>query len=90
MPGETETSVRATLKLLERIRPDQTLLSLATSYPGTELWDGPFVDVPTQWVKSFGGHGDGGSLLLSETLDRREYKRLADLLRDGIRRLQSC
>jgi len=90
MPGETETSVRATLKLLERIRPDQTLLSLATSYPGTELWDGPFVDVPTQWVKSFGGHGDGGSLFLSETLDRREYKRLADLLRDGIRRLQSC
>ncbi|NOZ76761.1 MAG: radical SAM protein [Euryarchaeota archaeon] len=88
MPGETRTTVGETLALLERIRPDQTLLSLATQYPGTELWGGPSVKAPPQWVRSFGGHGDGSPLYLSDTLDRSEYMELAEALRDGIKDMQ--
>lgn len=35
LPGETEKSVKETIKFLEETLPDQILLSLATAYPGT-------------------------------------------------------
>ncbi len=37
-PGETESDVRETLALAERITSDWTVFFFSTPYPGTELW----------------------------------------------------
>ncbi len=89
-PGESERSVRETVKLLREIRPDQILLSLATAYPGTVLWG---MDQKRRlyphpsWIAKFHGHGYGGRLYLPEGLSRKDYMRLADYLWGEVRGL---
>lgn len=89
-PGESEKSVRETVKLLREIQPDQILLSLATAYPGTELWNmkqSRHVYPHPSWIAKFHGHGYGGRLFLPEGLSRKDYMRLADYLWGEVRKL---
>lgn len=89
-PGESEKSVQETVKLLREIRPDQILLSLATAYPGTELWSmgrKRSVQPHPSWIAKFHGHGYGGRLYLPQELTRKEYMRLADYLWTEVRNL---
>jgi radical SAM superfamily enzyme YgiQ (UPF0313 family) len=87
LPGETPQSVWETIRLLEDLRPDQILLSLATAYPGTELWNGRFIDVHPSWISKFHGHGPGGKLYLSESLSRKDYTKLADQMYKEVKRI---
>lgn len=81
LPGETAESVRTTIDFLEEFRPDRILLSLATAYPGTDLWDQPRrVTMPLEWIKRFTGHGVNSPLFLPEGMDPQQYRRLADEL----------
>lgn len=86
LPGETKKSVEETVKFLDDIKPDQVLLSLATAYPGTELWGGPYIDVHKNWISKFRGHGTGGKLYLPEGITRKEYTRLADYMWSEVKR----
>lgn len=88
-PGETEKTVRETIEFLEEIKPEQTLLSLATAYPGTELWSGRFADVHPTWVAKFHGHGVGGRLHLPEGMTREEYIKLAEEMWKAVKKLNS-
>ena len=88
LPGETEKSVRETLKFLERVRPDQIMLSLATVYPGTELEKGRRVVFDESWVAKFGGHGRGSELYLPDSLNKEEYRKLADFMWEKIKELK--
>ncbi len=85
-PGESEESVRCTLRLLRETMPEQVLLSLATAYPGTELEPSP--EAPHEsWVRKFPGHGAGAELYIPESLTLREYMRLGDVMYEGVREL---
>jgi len=86
-PGESEKGVKETLKLLEEAKPEQILLSLATAYPGTELWESESLEVHPNWTAKFHGHGPGGKLYLPRALSRKEYMRLADYMWSEVRRL---
>jgi radical SAM superfamily enzyme YgiQ (UPF0313 family) len=89
-PGESEKGVKETLKLLKELKPDQILLSLATAYPGTELWGKAGIELPASWVAKFHGHGRGGRLYLPSELSKKEYMRLADCLWREVRRLNKA
>lgn len=86
-PGESEQGVRETLRLLEELKPDQVILSLATAYPGTELWGEAEVELPESWVAKFHGHGRGARIYLPRGMTRKDYMRLADYLWRGVKRL---
>ncbi len=88
LEGETEQSVRKTLKYLAEIKPDQIMLSLATAYPGTELENGETIELEYSWVAKFEGHGRGAKLYLPKTLSLEEYRRLADYMWKEIRELK--
>ncbi len=88
-PGETEKTVRETIRFLEEIKPAQTLLSLATAYPGTELWRGRSVDVHPTWVAKFHGHGVGGRLYFPEGMTKKEYIKLAEEMWKAVKKLNS-
>lgn len=87
LKGETEKTVKETITFLKQTKPEQIMLSLATIYPGTDLQDRA-IDMPEDWVKKFEGHGFGADLYLPESLSREEYKKLADLLWNEIKKLQ--
>lgn len=87
LPGETHKSVEKTVNFLDDIKPDQILLSLATAYPGTELWGGPYIDVHENWISKFRGHGTGGKLYLPESITRKEYVRLADYMWSEVKKI---
>ncbi|MEE9474911.1 MAG: radical SAM protein, partial [Candidatus Hydrothermarchaeaceae archaeon] len=87
LPGETRKSVEETIKFLDDIKPDQILLSLATAYPGTELWGRPYIDVHKNWISKFRGHGTGGKLHLPEGITRKEYMGLADYVWSEVKRI---
>jgi anaerobic magnesium-protoporphyrin IX monomethyl ester cyclase len=89
LPGENESSVKETITLLEKIKPDQLMLSLATIYPGTELEGTQSFRLPEDWVMKFGGHGIGADLFLPEGLAVEEYKRLAELLLQHVKNLRT-
>ncbi|MBF0546596.1 MAG: radical SAM protein [Candidatus Riflebacteria bacterium] len=38
LPGETENSIRKTWKFIKKVKPDYLQFSIATPYPGTELY----------------------------------------------------
>ena len=86
-PGESEKGVMETMKLLEEAKPEQILLSLATAYPGTELWGHGGVEVHPDWIAKFHGHGTGGRLYLPSGLSRKDYMRLADYVWSEVRKL---
>lgn len=88
LEGETEESVKKTLKYLSEIKPDQIMLSLATAYPGTELEKGKSVEMDYSWVAKFEGHGKGAKLYLATTLTKEEYRKLADYMWKEIRELK--
>ncbi|MBI5253307.1 MAG: radical SAM protein [Euryarchaeota archaeon] len=88
-PGETEKTVRETIRFLEEVKPEQTLLSLATAYPGTELWSGGTVEVHPNWVAKFHGHGVGGRLYFPEGMTKKEYVRLAEEMWKAVKKLNS-
>jgi radical SAM superfamily enzyme YgiQ (UPF0313 family) len=80
LPGETEKSVKETIKFIEDTRPSQVVLSLATAYPGTDLWGGPYIDMHERWIAKFHGHGTGGKLYKPEGMTNRQYAKLADCM----------
>ncbi|MEM5772161.1 MAG: radical SAM protein [Candidatus Aenigmatarchaeota archaeon] len=88
LPGETRESVLESISLLEKIKPDQIMISLATIYPGTELDGKGFIEFPEDWVSKFGGHGIGAKLFIPDTLKREEYKQLAELLYQKVKELR--
>jgi radical SAM superfamily enzyme YgiQ (UPF0313 family) len=90
LPGETEKSVAETVKFLGETEPDQILLSLATAYPGTDLWGGPYIDMHENWIARFHGHGTGGKLHLPEGITRKEYIRLADYIWGEVKRINKA
>ncbi len=86
--GESEKTVRETIEFLKQTKPNQIILSLATIYPGTDLF-GSSIEMPDNWKRKFKGHGFGSSLYLPESLSREQYKRLADLMWQEIKNLQN-
>lgn len=88
-PGETEKTVRETIRFLEEVTPEQTLLSLATAYPGTELWSGRAVEVHPNWIAKFHGHGVGGRLYFPEGMTRKEYTKLAEEMWKAVKKINS-
>lgn len=86
-PGESEKGVKETIRLLEEARPEQILLSLATAYPGTELWGCSEVEPHPNWVAKFHGHGAGSKLYLPKGMSKKEYMRLADYMWREVKRL---
>jgi radical SAM superfamily enzyme YgiQ (UPF0313 family) len=89
LPGETNQSPQETVRFLREVEPDQILLSLATAYPGTELWNGRSIEVHTNWVSKFHGHGRGGKLFLSKGLSKKDYIKLADLMYGELKKLSN-
>ncbi len=85
---ETERSVRETLEFLKQTQPEQIMLSLATIYPGTDLF-GLSIRMPESWTRKFEGHGFGSALYLPESLSREEYKRLADLMWQEVKKMHN-
>jgi radical SAM superfamily enzyme YgiQ (UPF0313 family) len=80
LKGETKQSVEETVKFLKDVKPFQIILSLATIYPGTDLYGGECIAMPDDWVGKFTGHGRLCDLYLSETLIKEGYKNLADYM----------
>lgn len=83
---ETRKSVEKTIKLLEKIKPTQVMLSLATAYPGTDLKPSGYA-FPESWIRKFPGHGRGAQLYVPETLTKDEYIMLAEYLLNKIKSL---
>ena len=86
----TEKSARKTIDFLDETVPDQILLSLATAYPGTDLWGGPYIDMHENWIAKFHGHGTGGRLYLPKGITRREYAKLADYMWAEVKRINKA
>jgi anaerobic magnesium-protoporphyrin IX monomethyl ester cyclase len=88
-PGDSEKGVKETIRLLREIQPDQILLSLATAYPGTELWNMEHREVylHPSWISKFHGHGVGGRLYLPRELTKKDYVKLADHLWEEVKKL---
>lgn len=81
LPGETETTVNETIRFLQEVQPDHILISLATAYPGTELWQlDRRIDPPLSWRRKFNGHGENSELYLPEGMTEQEYIDLAEKL----------
>jgi anaerobic magnesium-protoporphyrin IX monomethyl ester cyclase len=81
LPGETKETIEETIKFLEEVKPDRILLSLATAYPGTELWKSTQrIKMPLKWVRKFTGHGEFSPLYLPENMTSTSYKFLAEKL----------
>lgn len=88
LEGETEESVKKTIEYIKRINPDQIMLSLATAYPGTELFNGNLIEMSDSWAAKFEGHGRGAKLYLPRTLAIEEYKKLAEFIWKEIKNLK--
>ncbi len=88
-PGETEKTVKETIQFLEEVKPEQTLLSLATAYPGTELWSGRTVEAHPNWIAKFHGHGVGGKLYFPEGMTKKEYIKLAEEMWKAVKKINS-
>ena len=81
LPGETEQTVKETIEFLKTEQPDHILISLATAYPGTELWNKERrIDPPLEWRRKFNGHGENSELYLPESMTDEQYKTLAERL----------
>lgn len=79
LPGETEESVNETIEFYKHFKPDRILLSLATAYPGTELMqETRRVEMDTDFIRRFTGHGENSPLYLPESMDKNSYKYLAE------------
>jgi radical SAM superfamily enzyme YgiQ (UPF0313 family) len=75
LPGETEQTVQETINFLQEEQPDHILISLATAYPGTELWDlDRRIDPPLEWRRKFNGHGENAELYLPDSMNEKSYK----------------
>jgi len=74
LPGETRETVQETIKFLNDFKPDRIILSLATAYPGTELWNTTRrIDLPLSFVRKFTGHGEFSPLYLPEGFTEQTY-----------------
>jgi anaerobic magnesium-protoporphyrin IX monomethyl ester cyclase len=80
LPGESSATVESTLNVLRSVQPNVTFLNLATAYPGCALEGHAVAPHKDQWVRTFGGHGVGGQLLLPEGISPSLYHKLADHL----------
>jgi radical SAM superfamily enzyme YgiQ (UPF0313 family) len=90
LPGENEQTINETICFLEEFRPDRIVLSLATAYPGTELWHTPRrIEMPLEWVRRFQGHGEYSPLYLAEELTPQSYKVLAEKLLAVVNKINS-
>ncbi|MBF0407227.1 MAG: radical SAM protein [Candidatus Riflebacteria bacterium] len=49
LPGETESSIRKTWKFLKKVKPDYLQFSIATPYPGTELYA---LALDNKWIEA--------------------------------------
>jgi radical SAM superfamily enzyme YgiQ (UPF0313 family) len=85
LPGETRDTVEETIILLRDIKANVTFLNLATAYPGCPLARHATASFEESWLKSFGGHGVGGRLVLPEGMKSQEYRHLVDHLQQEIR-----
>ena len=87
LPNETRKTVKETIEFLKKIKPDEIMLSLATAYPGTELYNRKKIKLDKTWVAKFSGHGRGSELFLPDTLTVKEYVKLADEMYKEIKSL---
>ncbi len=88
LPGETEETVNETIKFLQNEQPDHILISLATAYPGTELWlMTRRINPPLSWRRKFNGHGENSELYLPEGMTEQQYIELAEKLLNVIQEI---
>jgi len=94
LPGENETTVKETLNLIKQLQPNEVMLSLATAYPGTQLWDdlsqghATALDADESWLKQFTGHALGAPIYLPKTLTKQAYMKLASWLRQELKQMR--
>ena len=90
LPGENADTVKESISFLKEFKPNRIVLSLATAYPGTELWNSKRrVDLPLDWRRRFPGHGEFSPLYLSEELTLQTYKELAEDLLEVVQQINS-
>jgi anaerobic magnesium-protoporphyrin IX monomethyl ester cyclase len=87
LPGESAATVETTLNVLRSVQPNVTFLNLATAYPGCALEGHAVAPHKDQWVRTFGGHGVGGQIVLPEGMTAVQYHKLADYLYREIHKL---
>ena len=81
LPGETIETVTETINFLQDEQPDHILISLATAYPGTELWHTKRrINPPQTWRRKFNGHGENSELYLPEAMTEEIYIAQAERL----------
>lgn len=88
LPGENEESVKETIEFLKRVKPDQTMLSLATKYPGTNLAS-KRINFHPHWLGKFEGHDARFlELYIPDGMDKKKYQHLADFMHEEIKKIQ--
>jgi radical SAM superfamily enzyme YgiQ (UPF0313 family) len=87
LPGETENTLRKTWRFVKRVRPDYLQFSLATPYPGTELYQQA---VDRGWLEAKNWNefnADSHAAMRTEALSRQDLERWIrklNLLRFGL------
>lgn len=89
-PEETPAMVEETLRLAERLDPDQIQFCAATAYPGTKLWNALQGDREMRYSEMTGFHGlEGNEHMSGEDIERkireayrRFYRRPKRLVRE--------
>ncbi|MEM2954722.1 MAG: radical SAM protein [Candidatus Nanoarchaeia archaeon] len=77
LPGETEKSMNKTIALINKIKPDFVMLSLATSYPGCNLISSKH-EFSESWTAKFLGHGRCAPIHIPSTLTKKQFIKIAD------------
>ncbi|MBF0502190.1 MAG: radical SAM protein [Candidatus Riflebacteria bacterium] len=87
LPGETEQTLKKTWRFVKRVRPDYMQFSLATPYPGTDLYDEA---VEKGWIESKKWNefnADSHAVMRTAALSREDLERWIrkmNLLRFGL------
>lgn len=77
LSGETEKSTEKTISLINKIKPDFIMLSLATAYPGCCLAPSKY-KFPESWAAKFIGHGRCAPIHVPLTLTKTQFIKIAD------------
>lgn len=87
LPGETERTLKKTWRFVKRVRPDYLQFSLATPYPGTELYE---MAAKKGWIEARNWNeynADSQAAMRTEAMSRQELERWIrklNLLRFGL------
>ena len=74
LPGETKATIRKTWRFVKRVKPDYLQFSLATPYPGTDLYQEA---AQKGWIEAKSWHefnADSQAAMRTEALSREQLE----------------